>query len=64
MNGDKQEPGLWNRTTLVARGSDGRLDRGAIWFLAVLAVVAVAVPILNQAVPACPLCTFPPSESP
>ncbi len=52
MNGDKQVPGLWNRTTLVARGRDGRFDRGATWFLAVLAVVAIAVPILNQVVPA------------
>ena len=52
MNGDKQVPGLWNRTTLVARGGDGRFDRGAKWFLAVLTVVAIAVPILNQVVPA------------
>jgi urea transport system permease protein len=52
VNGDKQVPGLWNRTTLVARGGDGRFDRGAKWFLAVLAVVAIAVPILNQVVPA------------
>jgi urea transport system permease protein len=52
VNGDKQEPGLWKRTTLVARGGDGRLDLGAKAFLAVLAVVAVAVPVLNQAVPA------------
>jgi urea transport system permease protein len=52
VNGDKQVPGLWNRTTLVARGRDGRFDRGATWFLAVLAVVAIAVPILNQVVPA------------
>jgi len=52
VNGDKQVPGFWNRTTLVARGGDGRFDRGAKWFLAVLAVVAIAVPILNQVVPA------------
>jgi urea transport system permease protein len=52
VNGDRQVPGLWRRTTLVARGGDGRFDRGAKWFLAALAVVAVAVPILNQVVPA------------
>ncbi len=52
MNGDGQVPGLWKRTTLVARKGDGRFDRGAKWFLAVLAVVAIAVPILNQVVPA------------
>ena len=52
MNGDKQVPGIWSRTTLVARGGDGRFDRGAKWFLAALLVVAVAVPILNQVVPA------------
>ena len=51
MNGDKQVPGLWNRTTLVARGREGRFDRGGTWFLAVLTVVAIAVPILNQVVP-------------
>ena len=51
MNGDGQVPGLWKRTTLVARGSNGRFDRGASWFLAVLTAVAVAVPILNQVVP-------------
>jgi urea transport system permease protein len=34
---------LWNRST----GG----DRGGAWFLAVLAVVAIAVPILNQVVP-------------
>jgi urea transport system permease protein len=48
---DKQVPGLWRRTTLVARGGDPRFDRGARWFLLVLAVVAIAVPILNQVVP-------------
>ncbi len=52
MNGDEQLPGLWKRTTLVVRKSGGRPDRGATWFLAVLAAVAVAVPILNQGVPA------------
>ncbi len=52
MNGDRQAPGLWNRTTLVARGGDGRFDRGAKWFLAMLTLVAIAVPILNQVVPA------------
>jgi urea transport system permease protein len=51
VSGDKQTPGLWSRTTLVARGGDGRFDRGAKWFLAVLAVVAIAVPLLNQVVP-------------
>jgi urea transport system permease protein len=52
VNGDKHTPGVWKRTTLVARGGDGRFDRGAKWFLAVLAAVAIAVPILNQVVPA------------
>lgn len=52
MNGDRQPPGFWSRTTLVARGSGGRFDRGAKWFLAALAVVSIAVPILNQVVPA------------
>ena len=33
-------------------GAIGRFDRGATWFLAVLAVVAIAVPVLNQVVPA------------
>lgn len=39
--------GLWS-------GSTGGLqkDRGGAWFLAVLAVVAIVVPVLNQAVPA------------
>jgi urea transport system permease protein len=36
---------------LVARGGDGRFDRGASWFLVVLAAVAIAVPLLNQVVP-------------
>jgi urea transport system permease protein len=53
VSGDKQAPpGFWNRTTLVARGGGGRFDRGAKWFLVVLAVVAIAVPIFNQVVPA------------
>lgn len=52
MNGDRQPPGLWSRTTLVARGGGGRFDQGGKWFLAVLTVLAIAVPILNQAVPA------------
>ncbi len=53
MNGDdKQVPGLWRRTTLVARGGGGRFDRGGKWFLAALAAVAIGVPILNQVVPA------------
>src|SRR5580698_7838578 len=52
MNGEEQQPGLWHRTTLVARGGGGRFDRGAKWFLAVLTLVAVAVPVLNQVVPA------------
>jgi urea transport system permease protein len=36
---------------LVARGGDGRFNRGAAWFLVVLAAVAIAVPLLNQVVP-------------
>jgi urea transport system permease protein len=52
VNGDRQVPGLWSRTTLVARGGGGRFDQGGKWFLAVLTVLAIAVPILNQAVPA------------
>ena len=52
MNGDGQVPGVWKRTTLVARGGDGRFDRGAKWFLAVLAVLSIAVPVLNQVVSA------------
>jgi urea transport system permease protein len=52
VSGDNQAPGIWKRTTLVARGSGGRVDRGASWFLAALAVLAVAVPVLNQLVPA------------
>ena len=52
VSGDNQTPGLWKRTTLVARGGGGRFDRGGTWFLAALAALAVAVPILNQLVPA------------
>jgi urea transport system permease protein len=37
---------------LRLRGSTLGTDRGAAWFLSVLALVAVAVPILNQVVPA------------
>jgi urea transport system permease protein len=36
---------------LVARGGYGRFDRGASWFLVVLAAVAIVVPLLNQVVP-------------
>jgi len=39
--------GLWNDS----KGSGLRRDRGGAWFLAVLAVIAIAVPVLNQAVP-------------
>jgi len=52
VNGDKQVPGLWRRSTLVVRGSSGRHDRGGKWFLRLLAAGTIAVPILNQAVPA------------
>jgi urea transport system permease protein len=53
MGDDKQDvPGLWRRTTLVDRGSGRRGDRGGSWLLAVLAAVAVGVPLLNQGVPA------------
>jgi urea transport system permease protein len=52
VSDDKQAPGLWKRTTLVDRGDHRRADRGGAWLLAVLAVVAIAVPLLNQAVPA------------
>ncbi len=52
VNGERQPPGLWSRTTLVARGGGGRFDQGGKWFLVVLTVLAIAVPILNQAVPA------------
>ena len=45
-------PGLWKRTTLVDRGGNRAPDRGGRWLLGVLAVLAVAVPVLNQAVPA------------
>lgn len=52
MNDDKQVPGLWKRTTLVDRGGGRKGDRGGTWLLAVLAVLAIAVPVLNQVVPA------------
>jgi urea transport system permease protein len=52
VNSGSETPGLWKRTTLVARGGGGRFDRGGTWFLAALAALAVAVPILNQLVPA------------
>jgi urea transport system permease protein len=45
-------PGLWKRTTLVDRGGNRAPDRGGTWLLAMLAALAVAVPVLNQAVPA------------
>jgi len=45
-------PGLWKRTTLVDRGVPRGIDRGGRWLLTVLAAVAVAVPLFNQAVPA------------
>lgn len=48
---DTQEPGLWHRTTLVARGG-APSDRGGQWLLAALAAVAIAAPVFNQAVPA------------
>ena len=44
-------PGLWKRTTLVARGSNGRFDRGASWFLAVLTAVASRSAHSQQIVP-------------
>jgi urea transport system permease protein len=52
VNSGSETPGLWKRTTLVARGGGDRFDRGGTWFLAALAALAVAVPILNQLVPA------------
>jgi urea transport system permease protein len=52
MGDDRQVPGLWKRTTLVDRGSGRRGDPGGAWLLVVLAVLAVAVPVLNQVVPA------------
>jgi urea transport system permease protein len=45
-------PGLWRRTTLVDRGGPRAIDRGGRGLLTVLAVVAVAAPLLNQVVPA------------
>ena len=52
LNGENPTPGNWKRTTLVARGGDSGFDRGASWFLGLLLTLAVAVPVLNQAVPA------------
>ena len=40
--------GLWSESVGVSR----RKDKGGASFLAVLALVAIVVPILNQAVPA------------
>ena len=48
MGENKQTPGLWKRTTLVDRGGDREGDRGGTWLLAVLAAVAVLVPLLNR----------------
>ncbi len=45
-------PGLWRRTTLVERGVGRKGDRGGTWLLSILAALAVAAPVLNQAVPA------------
>jgi urea transport system permease protein len=52
MSEKNQVPGLWARTTLVDRGADRRGDRGGMWLLAALGLLAIAVPVLNQAVPA------------
>ena len=52
MGENNPVPGLWKRTTLVERGGSGGGDRGGTWLLAVLAAVAIAVPLLNQVVPA------------
>src|SRR5580698_3651515 len=52
MSDNSPVPGLWRRTTLVDRGGNRAPDWGGRWLLAVLAAVAVAVPVLNQAVPA------------
>ena len=52
MSENKQVPGIWKRTTLVDRGGSGGRDRGGTWLLGVLAAVAIAVPLLNQVVPA------------
>jgi urea transport system permease protein len=49
---ENKVPGLWRRTTLVDRGGDRAGDRGGMWLLAVLAAVAITVPLLNQVVPA------------
>ncbi len=47
----EQEPGLWRRRTLVVRKGYGQATRRSV-VSGVLAVVAIAVPILNQVVPA------------
>ncbi len=52
MSDEKQVPGIWSRTTLVVRGHDRLGDRGGAWLLGLLAALAIAVPILNQVVPA------------
>jgi urea transport system permease protein len=52
VSDQKQVPGLWSRTTLVARNPARFGDRGGTWLLGLLAALAVAVPILNQVVPA------------
>src|SRR5580700_4816126 len=52
MSENSPVPGLWRRTTLVDRGGNRAPDVGGKWLLAVLAALAVAVPVLNQAVPA------------
>ena len=52
MSENGKVPGLWKRTTLVDRGGPRGIDRGGRWLLTVLAAVAVAVPLLNQVVPA------------
>ena len=54
ISSEWRQAGAWSLEPddLSRSGSDERFDRGATWFLAVLAVVAIAVPILNQVVPA------------
>src|SRR5580693_614614 len=52
MSDNSPVPGLWRRTTLVDRGGNRAPDWGGRWLLAVLAALAVAVPVFNQAVPA------------
>src|SRR5580693_665400 len=51
MSDNSPVPGLWRRTTLVDRGGNRAPDWGGRWLLAVLAALAVAVPVLNQVVP-------------